>query len=94
MSTSLPGGPVDISQQLHHVLEILVSSFFIVYCVLILLACLKVIVPICDMGLFLSVQSDMPGISVVELLLKIYPADLLGTMKTFKDTLEVYMCTI
>jgi MoxR-like ATPase len=57
VSTSLPGGPVDISQQLHHVLEIL---------------------------------SDMPGISVVELLLKIYPADLLGTMKTFKDTLEKF----
>ena len=31
----------------------------------------------------------MPGISVEELLLKIYPADLLGTMKTFRDTVEV-----
>ena len=40
---------------------------------------------------FLSVQSDMPGMSAVELLLKIYPADLLGTMNTIKDTLEV--CT-
>ena len=32
-----------------------------------------------------------------ELLLKIYPADLLGTMKTFKDTLEVcvpYKCSL
>ncbi|CAI8045681.1 von Willebrand factor A domain-containing protein 8, partial [Geodia barretti] len=57
VSTTLPGGPVDISQQLHHVLEIL---------------------------------SDMPGISVEELLLKIYPADLLGTMKTFRDTVEKF----